>query len=284
VTPLRLIVTTGPKPTTETRERGSLVAARLQAAFAPRSRMTLARLMREHDADRAYVVGRDKEYLLTPEGTLHAHPGMYYLKMEDGAVHPLIRAVQPDAAKPVERVLDGTLGMASDALHLAGHLGVEVVGVEASPVLASLLEEGLPRMARTGRLYAAAASRVSVQHGDATEVLATLGDNTVDVVYLDPMFDVPQKASASFSLVRQLADGRPVSARLLEEGVRVARRRLVLKVGATAEAPPFEAGPGWNRRVRGGAVDYLIIDHELTPTQCQWEEPTPWVEPGIYRG
>ncbi|TNF23502.1 MAG: hypothetical protein EP329_27420, partial [Deltaproteobacteria bacterium] len=187
-------------------------------------------------------------------------------------------ALAPAAGAPLTRIVDATLGLAGDALFAATQLGVEVLGIEASPVLAALLEEGLPRLAGDGGAWAAGARRITLRHGEAVDVLRGLPDDAVDAVYLDPMFETPLGAQAGFDLLRAFAADAPPTQELLAEAWRVAARRVVLKVPGTAAPPGFSAGPGWNRRVRGQAVDYLVIEGELADPE--YEAPDLGAGPG----
>src|SRR5690606_3468418 len=113
---------------------------------------------------------------------------------------------------PRNRIVDATLGMAADALHISDVLGCEVLGIEGSPAMYSLLEEGLPRVARTEP----AAKRIRLHFGEAAEVLSTLPDASVDAVYLSPMFLRPRRAAPGFELLRAVALHAPMGERLLE--------------------------------------------------------------------
>jgi hypothetical protein len=205
----------------------------------------------------------------------HVHPGLLYLKQRDGRHHPLLRAVAPEKAAPVLSLIDATMGVAGDAIHIARILPeVSIMGCEASPVLHALLEEGLPRLrADASRPWSDAVRRIKALWVNAGDYLAGLSDDSVDVVYLDPMFTAPLAAPAGFTVVRQFALDQPPSLGLLDHARRVARMRVVVKIPGATEVPPWRPPePGWNRRVRGQAVDYLACEMELHDPE--WDEPT----------
>lgn len=257
--PAELLVTTAPRPDAALEARAQALSARFGATYAPRQG-SVAGLLRDHGRAHAYIVGREREELRGGGEVLYIHPGLFYLKRVTGPSHPLLRALHPDGEAPLGALVDGTLGLAGDAIHAASALGVRVIGCEASPVLAALLEEGLPRLARAGRGWSPGAARVELRREDALTTLRGLADDAVDVVYLDPMFEEPLRASAGFELVRRYAVHAPLSEALLAEAWRVAARRVVVKVAGKAPPPPFAPGPGWTRRVRGQAVDYEVIE------------------------
>jgi 16S rRNA (guanine1516-N2)-methyltransferase len=159
----------------------------------------------------------------------------------------------------VQTVLDGTLGLAHDALFLATALDAQVRGVEKSLVLALLLEEGLPRLSLT----IPAAARVSVEHADTLNVLNAAPSTSVDVVFLDPMMAREKGSSGTFGAMRTFAWPHRAHDVLLTEAVRVARRRVVLKLGIGAPLPPVARVDGalpFSRGERGKNVVYHVHD------------------------
>lgn len=218
-----------------------------RAAFEP--------LFAQSGATHLYVVARDHDEVRTPEGgACFVQPSLLKMKLQDEARHPLMRALLgPDAR--LERLLDCTLGLAADSMHAACALGCEVLGMEASPVLFSLLEEGLLRLARAQPALA----RIEPRCGDAALELARLPDDAVDVVMLDPMMSRPKKSTPSFEVLRDFAKPERADAALLFQARRVARRRVVLKLGKGAPLPP--AAPyAFPRVEKGGAVRYWVHD------------------------
>lgn len=71
--------------------------------------------------------------------------------------------------------------------------------------------------------------RINVQRGDHLEYLKAQPDNSVDIVYFDPMFRVPLTDSAAISPLRKFANPAALSAESVAEAVRVARKTVVLK-------------------------------------------------------
>src|SRR5690606_10227644 len=123
------------------------------------------------------------------QGALFVNPGLFYYRRKDAARQPLLRALTPPGASPLCSLLDGTLGLAHDALFLAHALDIDIDGVEASPVLCELLRDGLGRLAAHHRGYARPASRIRVTHAEAAAHLASLPDDAYDAITLDPMFE-----------------------------------------------------------------------------------------------
>ena len=187
-------------------------------------------------------------------GACFVQPSLLKIKLQDGARHPFLRALLGRDAR-VERVFDCTLGLAADAMHAACALGCEVVGTEASPVLFSLLEDGLARLAQDDARLA----RIEPCCAEAAEELSRQPDGAFDVVMLDPMMSRPKRSTPSFALLRDFAKAARADAALWEQALRVARRRVVLKLGKGAPLPP-DAPDAFPRVERGGAVRYWVHD------------------------
>ncbi len=260
-TPVRLAVTTGRDVDDEHRRRAASVAERLACPLVPRA--SFARMSADCGADCFYVVRATHEELRAVDGrAAHVQPGLMPTKLGEGLRHPLIRALRGvvddgDRAEDVGVVFDGTLGLANDAVHVAAVTGARVDGCEASAVLHALLEEGLPRIARSAEPWAAAATRVTARLGDSAAALAALPDDAVDAVLLDPMMSRRKRSAPSFDLLRAFAVPDRASPRLLQEARRVARRRVVLKLGKGAPLP-VNRSIEFPRAVPGNHVVYWV--------------------------
>jgi hypothetical protein len=247
-----LAITTCYKPAPAHLARARVLSERFSAPLVERK--SWEHLFAETKASYLYVVGRDHEEVRSAEGAnCFVQEGLLSTKLTDGARHPFVRALT--GAGAVASILDGTLGLANDALHAAVTTGARVLGVEGSPVIHALLEEGLARLART---YAAA-SRISLVHGRTLEVLRAQADRSFDVVMLDPMMSRAKKSAPSFNLVRQLAIPDRADRHLLDEAARVANKRVVLKLGKGAPLPadsPF----AFEHHEPGSHVIYWVHD------------------------
>ncbi len=296
-----MAVTTGRDVDPQHLERAALLAARFSCPLLPRGNLEKM-AAGAHDVDNGganndddeadeadekkrgfdcfYVVRRACEELRHKDGrSAHVQPGMMPTKLQQGRTHPFLRAVlgtnSIEGERDVATLFDGTLGLANDAVHLAAVTGAAVVGVEASPWLAALLEEGLPRIARSRAPWAAAAGRITAVHGDSADVLAGMDSDSVDVVVVDPMMSRVRKSAPAFDLLREFAKMDRASPRLLREGLRVARRRVVLKLGKGAplpvnrsiEFPRHELGAHVAYWLHEKGIDPIFVDDEVAPSR-----------------
>lgn len=253
-----LLVTTTRRSSDEQVARAVEVARLCGARFAARDG-SVARMLAAHGADTCYLVGRDREEVRGHGLTLFLHPGTYHMVAHLGREgDPLLRAIAPLGEPAPTRVIDATLGVAGNALQIAGLLGARVIGLEASAPLACLAEAGLARLAAAGRRYSPGAGRIRVVQTRAARWLEDQAPGSAEAVYLDPMFAQPGSAEPGFGLVRHLARGEPLDADTYLAAARVAARRVVLRVPACGQAPPEAAVLTWHRRVRGKALDYLV--------------------------
>jgi len=132
-------------------------------------------------------------------------------------------------AKAGLRVLDCTAGPAKDAFILA-HLGCELVLLERSIVIATLLEDGLRRASQIPEL-ARTVARMRIVTGDARQFLRDQNLD-FDVIYIDPMFPEKQTSAAVHGDMQQLqrflgTDGDAFD--LLARALETSCPRIVLK-------------------------------------------------------
>ncbi|MBL4848107.1 MAG: class I SAM-dependent methyltransferase [Planctomycetes bacterium] len=240
--------TKGRDPTCVTRAQE--VAQRCGFPYIER-RDSVARLVRKAKVGGAYVVGLEKAELRAEGLRLAVHPSTLHHVRHLGRSHPFLRAVAPEGER-VDRVVDATLGLAKDALHIATFLECSVVGLEHSPILTCLCEDGL---ARLGPPWRAGAARIEVLQAESRSWLAEQEADSAEVVVLDPMFETARPAAAGFDLLRRLACHDPLDPELLDQARRVASRRVVLKLPRGSKPPDVEK---W-QQIRGRGLDYFTL-------------------------
>jgi hypothetical protein len=210
-------------------------AVRHGLPFAPRGGRPLAEVAAEAGAEALAVLGAERVSLFLDGRERRWSAGMGALRarrLREGERATRDSFLEAADLRPGEEVLDCTLGLCADALVAAAAVGPggRVVGLESSPALALLAEEGLRRLPEE------AAGRIEVRRGDADGLLAALPSRSFDLVAFDPMFRHPRAEPPGFDLVRRLGDPRPLSPAALAEARRVARRAVVVKDGT----------PGWD--------------------------------------
>ncbi len=196
-------------------------------------------LTNENQAEQAAVVlchttdGLQLQFHGTPDGTLHVNflsDAMTYRRHHGGGIkQALARAV---GIKPGVRpsVLDVTAGLGKDSFFLAS-LGCTVTMIERSPLLASLLEDGLDRAEKDHDLQQIVPVRLTLLQGDAVHIMAGL-ENRPDTIYLDPMYPHKRKSALNkqeMRIVRQLVGDDHDAGALLDSALLHAEKRVAVK-------------------------------------------------------
>ena len=240
------IVTTDRKCHKESLELAAEMAAKLGLQQVPRQKESVAELMERYQAD-AVLVALQKE-----------------LRLKNLRLGEKDHMTEAMGLQEGMSVLDCTLGFGADAIVASFGVGESgsVTGLEVSPLIAAVTGYGLQHFLPGNYPLYAAMRRIKVVNEDYLDYLRQQPDNSVDVVYFDPMFRKPLTASSSISPLRGVADHRPVSEEAVAEACRVARLRVVMK---EASGSGEFARLGFQRLVGGkySKVHYGVIDLNL---------------------
>jgi len=142
---------------------------------------------------------------------------------------PLARAA---GIKPGIRptILDATAGLGSDAFVLAS-LGCTVTMIERSPLIATILEDGMARASKHERTEEIIKNRMCLHCGDTIKLLRTMQE-TFQTIYLDPMY--PHKSGSALNkqamrTIRNLVGDDTDAGLLLDIALTKAQERVVVK-------------------------------------------------------
>ena len=174
--------------------------------------------------------------------------------------------------KPI--LIDATAGLGHDSLLMA-HLGAEVTLIERHPILFTLLEDAR-ETALQDAFLTKAASRINLVFSDSADYLKKQKEegNSVDVVYLDPMFpqrDQNQQAEKKQAQVKKQMqllhlilpeDGEmDLGDNLLAFAQKIAKRVVVKRPRLAV----FLAGKEPNHQWQGDACRFdAYFQHDLT--------------------
>lgn len=128
-------------------------------------------------------------------------------------------------------VLDCTAGLCSDSLLFSLAVGDsgKVIALESEPLLYLLVREGLKNYQVEHPQIEQAMRRIELIQAEHAEYLAKLDDNSVDIVYFDPMFRQPLHESSAIKVIRHMANTAPLSHEVIKQARRVARKCILLK-------------------------------------------------------
>lgn len=224
---------------TEGRTGGELVAMAqdwakmLKAEYMPRCHnRSLDAVMEERGLEAVLIATRTGPKLYSRLGGDFAyHPGMAVLRLQQLKRGERDHFVNALALEPGMRVLDGTLGLASDAAiasYIVGEQG-SVIGTEASPLLHFVVSRGLASYKAEDPDLTAALRRIQAVQCSSEEYLRQcLAANTgFDVIYFDPMFRRPVAGSAAMDSLRPLAYEKPLSDTTVELALQLAPRVVI---------------------------------------------------------
>ncbi|GGD64056.1 class I SAM-dependent methyltransferase [Paenibacillus nasutitermitis] len=254
-----MIITTPHKPSPELEDYASSLARELGARFVPRKQESLTRLRLRYGDGRLLVADdRGLRYYEESDDPLYFHPSMAYVRvkrMRKGEHDPLIELT---GCKPGDHVVDCTAGLASDAIvfsYAVGSCGL-VTALESQPVLFAVVREGLQSYHTIHEDVNGAFRRIQMHLADHNDWLAAQPDNSVDIVYFDPMFRRPMHDSSSIGPLRGLANPLPLDPESVAHAVRIARKTVVMK--EHKDSPEFER-LGFTRK-HANKIAYGVID------------------------
>ena len=225
------IVTTVYDASPELITRARCWSEKLHTDYIPRERRSIAALMNIFNTEIIVVGANEGPIIYTPGGKYFFHLSMAELRIKNLINGKHDHMVTAMGLAPGMSVLDCTLGLASDAIVASYVTGTEgtIVGLEHSPILSLVAEEGLQTFASGDIKLAAALRRIRVHQTDYLNYLKELPDNSFDIVFFDPMFREPVTSSSNLKPLRYLADSRPLDYDALKQAVRVASTRVVVK-------------------------------------------------------
>ncbi len=240
------------------------LADSLNLPCSPRRKRTWAAIYQEERTNAILVVRSGRIEYHQGETVFAFHPGLAGLRvlaLDRGQVDHMVTAM---GLRVGDQVLDCTLGLASDAVvasFIAGETGC-VVGIEASPLVAVIVADGLSRyrFPKDPRVEAAM-RRIQVMPGDHLELLRRRESRSSDVVYFDPMFRHAIEESDGIGPLRSLANHEALALEAIVEAKRVARRCVVIKERSGSNE---FVRLGVDRTVSGryGPITYGVIDCE----------------------
>lgn len=232
---MKVAVTTT-KDTPELTQLAHNIANMLQIQFIPRQNRSLKKLCERYDIDNFITVEKER-IILKGSDTLFWHPNMAVPRLKSlrqGKNDPMLTAMD---IKSGYRVLDCTLGLASDALVAAYAVGDKgrVVGLEVNKYIAFLTEWGLNNFKGQNKHICNILNRIDVINTSYQQFLAEQPDNSFDVVYFDPMFRMGLYQSSAINSLRPYADHEPLTKAAIGSALRVAAQRVVIKEKVNSE-------------------------------------------------
>ncbi|KMK77298.1 class I SAM-dependent methyltransferase [Alkalihalobacillus pseudalcaliphilus] len=227
-----MIVTTVRKRAQDLEPKAIQLANDLNFIYVKRQGHSVESLMKQEKQD-IIVVGIDKiEYFPSSlQSSFFYHPNSAFVR---------IKQIENNQTEPLKEVtklqqgmsfLDCTMGLGADSLvaqYLVGESG-KVVGLEENKVIATLVRVGMQSWDDGRSDLLELMKRIQVIHGHHLDYLSRLPENSVDVVYFDPMFEQAILNSKGIAGIRSLAHYETISPEAIALAKKVAKHRVVLK-------------------------------------------------------
>lgn len=255
------IVTTGHKFNDKNIQLARQTAVHMQIPYVPRGSDSIESLRQRYQAAFVLVAKKGLLMLETPGGELFFHPNMAHLRVKNLRLGKIDHMVEAMGLKAGMSVLDCTLGFGADAIVSSFAVGMsgQVTGLEVSPWIAAVIGHGLRHFVAENYPIQEAMRHIQVRQQDYLTYLCQAADSSVDIVYFDPMFRHPLRTSANLEPLRCAADHHPVPVQAVQEAMRVARHRVVLKENSRS----LEFSRLGFNRIYGGrysSIHYGVID------------------------
>ena len=250
-----LVVTTARKPNKDKEKEAREIAAANCLPYIPRENKSLDSLLNDFGA--ALVVSDRRLSCFTPAGELFYHPNMAAMRirlLRQGKADKMLEICGLSAG---DSFLDCTAGLCSDSLVSKYRVGEKgrVLSLEQSLPIYIVMGHGLknsgpPRFQELAR-------GIELVHADFRSYLQKMPPRSFDVVYFDPMFDVPVMEASSLLPLRPLACVQPLTREDIALAARVAKRKVVVKQRSFfvfSRLGLTEAG-GNNRKISYGVLE-----------------------------
>jgi 16S rRNA (guanine1516-N2)-methyltransferase len=177
------------------------------------------------------------------------------LRFGGGRGQALAKAMGLRAGK-TPMVVDATAGLGRDAFLLAS-LGAQVVLIERSEEMHSLLAQGMKRAVQEGGEFREIIGRMTLMKGDAKDLLPELSG---EAILIDPMHP-PRNNSAlvkrELRQVREIVGTDDDAVDLVRVALETARNRVVLKWPAKAD--PINGIRSCSHKILGKSTRYDVF-------------------------
>lgn len=203
--------------------------------FISREEKSLEALFRDNPECQNFVIfAKSLPFLYCRQTNLPLffHPNIAALRLEKLYQGGRDRLLDLTDLKTGMTVLDGTFGLGSDSLILAWGVGEKgkIIAVEGSRAVFSIMESTLETLKFDENCEIAyLLKRIELKFGNYIDICRASKDNAFDLVYLDPMFDLPRSKSVGILPLREWAvEGLPVDEEI-QEMLRVTKSQVIIK-------------------------------------------------------
>lgn len=229
-----MIITTSQKASLSVKEETQELADSLNLAYRERHKKPISELLLS-DMPVA-VISKNQLTIHFNENQEHRfHLSMAQLRilrLQKGEDDHLVKAVGSliDESSDAFSIIDCTLGLGSDSIIMSyAFPNAHIIGVEASFPIWLSTWFGLKSFTHEDISVTNALRRIDARHDNFESYLQRLPNHSVDILYFDPMFEVPIEESPQFKPLRgHTSEGR-ITDSVIQEARRVCRLGFIIK-------------------------------------------------------
>ncbi|MFM0854747.1 class I SAM-dependent methyltransferase [Streptococcus suis] len=221
---MKIVVTTSLRMNQTLVLQAQEIAEQLNLDYQDRRKRSIQSILAKTEADAVLVVYQSQLVLEEKTGQkLFFHPDTAMLRIKSGR-DPLLELVGKDR----QTILDCTMGLASDSIVLAS-AGHQVTALESSQLIHFIVSKGLKEFDSGKSEVNQAMKSIQTVWKDSLIYLKEQADQSVDVIYLDPMFSHDITESDNLDGLKPFANYTALSEEFLSECRRVARKKIIIK-------------------------------------------------------
>jgi 16S rRNA (guanine1516-N2)-methyltransferase len=236
-----MLITTSYSPSAELLNETQWWGEKWGIRFVDRNQHSISKLMKLYRVSIVFTFSSKETKAHLQDGNTHSyHPSIAMIRAKQYFRGENDTLLQISQVTEGDRVLDCTAGLGTDSILYSCAVGEQglVTAIESEFVPAFLLTAGLKRTDTEIDRMNVAMKSIEVVHDDHLSFLRQLPDRSYDIVYFDPMFRQPIHSSSAISSIRSMVNPHPIRAEAVNEAVRVANKRVVLK--DSSSSPEFE--------------------------------------------
>ena len=234
------ILTTSQKSNEAIQEEAKALASSMHMTYIKRGKTSIPALFESHQCEYIAVLSGSRLTIHFPEKQQHTfHLSMAQLRLlriQRGEGDHLVNAVQTIVNlkdlhnKNDFTFLDATIGLASDSIIVSyAYPNAQIEGIEGSLPIWLATSYGLSHYVHSDDRVTNALRRIKVNHDTFENYLPNLPDNSMDILYFDPMFEVPVEESPQFKPLRGHTVESHIDDKIMTEAMRVARYGVIIK-------------------------------------------------------
>ncbi len=250
---MTIVITTSLGQNPRLIEEALLLSQKTGYPFIERRKQSVKSFLKDYDG--VILIYNTKMVLVNQDGselTFHPDTAMLRLKSSHDALLSLL------GTESLE-ILDTTMGLASDSLVMAS-AGHKVKALESQPLIHLIVSHGLATYTSGNAALDAAMRSIQTDCCYSLDYLKKQPDQSLDIIYCDPMFTETITESENLSGLKPLANYGPITDEFVSEAKRVAKKKIIIK--AHFRDSVFERF-GFERQVRSNQkFHYGLINLE----------------------